>query len=190
MKHTPCGNCPFRKDVAAYIRPERGREIRASLERGEMFPCHKTVDYSNDSDGTVTADSTFCGGALALLEKDSVGGHGAMDNQMVRWLTRLPDIKHSITLDEIDKATVPDSWDEWFAHLGEDQDTGLEYCDAAGEDCENPCGYGGYGGISHNEDPPACDIQCYACGHSVCGACSRVGPEGETLCYGCNEENE
>lgn len=173
---TPCGNCPFRLDVEAYIRPARGREIRASLQQGGMFPCHKTVDYSGDGEGRITPASQFCSGALALMEKQG----GAHMNQMVRIQGRLG----LLDLDDLDpKAPVPDTWDEWFQHLGEEVSS-LGYCDVAGSDCSNPVGFGGGGTVMDNEDPPACspDNSCEVCGSVSCGACLDEDDICET-CY-------
>lgn len=183
MKHTPCGNCPFRKDVAAYIRPERGREIRASLQRGGMFPCHKTVDYDDSDDegeGRVTVESIFCGGALALMEKNG----GAYQNQMVRISSRLG----LLDIDEIDKDTVPDTWEEWFGHLGEEK-TDLEYCDVAEADCENACATMEGGQVVGAEELPACEESCPNCGNYYCGACSTTVAD-QVLCLNCAEDGE
>lgn len=68
----PCKHCPFRTDIAPFLRPERAREIADSLERGDDFPCHSTVDYGEDSDGQETADTgnaARCAGAMIICEK-------------------------------------------------------------------------------------------------------------------------
>jgi len=68
----PCGNCPFRSDIRAFLNPARAREIARSLDRGE-FPCHKTTvpgsGDNGDEDLVGTEDSQHCAGALILLEK-------------------------------------------------------------------------------------------------------------------------
>lgn len=67
----PCDKCPFRNDIRPFLQAGRVRQIEASLERG-TFPCHQTIDYSNDSeDGEplVPANAQHCAGALILLEK-------------------------------------------------------------------------------------------------------------------------
>jgi hypothetical protein len=67
------------------MHPRRKQEIARSLRGGSMFPCHKTVDYSNDDDdgeGRVTDKSKFCVGALLTMENQ--GGAGCMANQMAR----------------------------------------------------------------------------------------------------------
>ena len=67
----PCKKCPFRNDIKPYLRADRVKEIAQSLERSE-FPCHETVDYSDeDEDGcAVESNNTqHCAGALILLEK-------------------------------------------------------------------------------------------------------------------------
>lgn len=66
----PCKHCPFRTDIAPFLRPERAREIADSLDRGEDFLCHKTVDY-HDGDGCEIADTSSaasCAGAMIICE--------------------------------------------------------------------------------------------------------------------------
>jgi hypothetical protein len=68
---TPCASCPFRTDIPAYLTPERVREIKHSVLREQKdFPCHKTVDYSNDSAGRWVPERTKrCAGMTILCEK-------------------------------------------------------------------------------------------------------------------------
>jgi hypothetical protein len=68
--------------------PARKREIATALRRGGMFPCHKSVDYSNDDGGRTTRDSVWCAGALLTMENDPAGA-GAAENQLVRISQRL-----------------------------------------------------------------------------------------------------
>lgn len=68
---TPCANCPFRKDIRAYLTSRRVREIEHSLIQVE-FPCHKTTKH--DENGEYIQDfksehEIHCAGALILLEK-------------------------------------------------------------------------------------------------------------------------
>lgn len=75
MKFTmvrPCAHCPFRSDIPGYLHPERAKEIAASVvDRGEPFPCHETLAYSDDGDveRMTGPDSQHCAGALILNEK-------------------------------------------------------------------------------------------------------------------------
>lgn len=113
-KLTPCGNCPFRLDVPGYIRPERGQEIRAALLQGGTFPCHKTVDYSDEDEGDgprpMGRDERWCAGALITMEHTG----GCERNQMVRIASRLG----ILDLRELDMdAPVAKSWREWRDHL-------------------------------------------------------------------------
>ena len=78
----PCGKCPFRTDIPAFLTEDRVYEIGDSLVNGE-FPCHETVDYSEESwydeyadeDEDVepvyipTGDEKHCAGAMIMLEK-------------------------------------------------------------------------------------------------------------------------
>lgn len=67
----PCANCPFRTDVAPYLRPERITEIERSVIREQQdFPCHKTVDYSDGNEGRWERNrTTRCAGMTILCEK-------------------------------------------------------------------------------------------------------------------------
>ena len=78
----PCAKCPFRTDIPAYLRPERAQEIVNALVTSE-FPCHETIDYSDDSDGRETAKTAHCAGALIMLE------HMEQPSQMMRICERL-----------------------------------------------------------------------------------------------------
>lgn len=118
--YKPCPNCPFRVDSRGFITPERGEEIQASLERGGMFPCHKTVDYkgSTDGEGRVTANSVFCAGALIVMERS--WDHGAVENQAVRIAGRLG----LLDLDKLDMdAPVAEDFDAWIDWLEESETT-------------------------------------------------------------------
>jgi hypothetical protein len=83
---TPCDNCPFRRDVKPYIRPERVLEIEHSLERAE-FPCHKTTNREEDEEGNTSSSPSsgeiHCAGALILMEKEE------RSSQMMRIAERL-----------------------------------------------------------------------------------------------------
>ncbi|WP_137726375.1 hypothetical protein [Prescottella subtropica] len=68
----PCRDCPFRADRPTFLRPDRATEIADGLAAGQVFHCHKTVDYT-DTDGDSTTDtstSVFCAGALSVFEAD------------------------------------------------------------------------------------------------------------------------
>lgn len=90
----PCAKCPFRDDITPYLTEDRVYEIGYALENG-TFPCHETVDYSNESwyDGdeydedepyyVPTGDEKHCAGAMIMLEKME------MPSQMMRICERL-----------------------------------------------------------------------------------------------------
>lgn len=74
-----CKHCPFRTDVPNYLDRRRKEDIAASLERGEEFVCHKTVDYSDNDDVDNTAEnqdsqenSRACAGARSVAHKEGV----------------------------------------------------------------------------------------------------------------------
>lgn len=84
---SPCSSCPFRRDVPAFLHPQRAREIcDAILKHDETFACHKTVDYSEEGEpydpegegdillgnldeGRQTQETHHCAGALILAQK-------------------------------------------------------------------------------------------------------------------------
>lgn len=64
---TPCPLCPFRHDIAPYLRPARVREIERSLERAS-FDCHETTGVKGRR--SARGGRVFCAGALILMEKE------------------------------------------------------------------------------------------------------------------------
>jgi hypothetical protein len=95
MKFTmtaPCVKCPFRTDIEPFLRPQRVKEIVATLlDQQGTFQCHATVDYSKaDEDGEVEAivaahepNAQHCAGAMIMLE------HMNRPNQMMRICERI-----------------------------------------------------------------------------------------------------
>lgn len=67
---TPCKDCPFRKDIAFSLRPERAEEISQALLNDQSFVCHKTVDYENENEDKDRSKESFCAGALIILERE------------------------------------------------------------------------------------------------------------------------
>jgi len=65
---TPCGNCPFRKDVKPYLTKASVRQIDAALREGE-FPCHKTTEFDDNGERANGRKEMHCAGALILMEK-------------------------------------------------------------------------------------------------------------------------
>jgi hypothetical protein len=81
---TPCRDCPFRHDVPGFLSGERAEEIANDVLRGSgSFPCHKTLDYSEDFDGKETKNTQMCAGATIFAEHCEQGG------QMLRIAMRL-----------------------------------------------------------------------------------------------------
>lgn len=81
----PCGKCPFRTDVPAYLTRERAEEIIDGLVRGE-FLCHQTLDYDDlteDGEARETDHTHHCAGALIMLE------HAERPSQMMRICERI-----------------------------------------------------------------------------------------------------
>lgn len=73
----PCGDCPFRSDRPFHLRPDRVREILGNTRKGarrwwpaQSFPCHKTIEYTDD--GTVIPDTAQqCAGVMAILHREN-----------------------------------------------------------------------------------------------------------------------
>lgn len=192
----PCNNCPFRTDVAPYLRPKRAQEIAAALRSGGEFACHKTTVHVEDETGDdpLVDDPTrsrFCAGALATMEREGAS------NQMTRIAERLG-------MYEPDKLNATEqpvyaSLTDWVRSYQDiptvttDDGEVLEYehCGVVEQDCEDPAGYGGYGGAYENDDEPTCNPltdNCEGCGHLACGSCrseqwDRDGGQFCTVCY-------
>lgn len=80
----PCKDCPWRTDVPRYLDPKRYKEISEHLlDRGENFVCHKTVDYSDDSDTPCLDETRTCAGAMIWMQ------HQGKPNQMMQVMERL-----------------------------------------------------------------------------------------------------
>ena len=62
----PCDNCPLMDDGKKIrLSPERVKEIKQDLERGENFVCHKTI-YD---EGMEDSDRRMCYGAYRYLKR-------------------------------------------------------------------------------------------------------------------------
>ena len=172
---TPCSQCPFRSDKPFPLKYMRAKEIVSSLRGGGEFSCHKTTEE------TGSGNLAFCAGAAILLEKTEG------PNQMMRISERLG-IYDPSKLDM--DSPVYDSFHDFIKGVATkegdfpDESDELDYCGVADYNCTNPAGYGGGGGVSHNEDPPECSDECEACGSPMCDEC-RVS---STLCSLCGAE--
>lgn len=72
----PCKDCPFRNDKLhqkGWLGKERALEIYNGLINGDCFPCHKTHNYDDESEGSQFVHQEghqFCAGALIMLENE------------------------------------------------------------------------------------------------------------------------
>lgn len=196
-----CAKCPFRTDVEPYLRPGRAAEIADALHSGSEFSCHETTINVATADGDeVRADgprSRFCAGAMATM----LNGNEA--NQMMRVAMRLglfdPDALAARQL------PVHRSLAEWVRSYATDDvptvtlDDGTvltyEHCGVVGDDCEDPAGFGGYGGVRANTDPPTCNPvtdECAGCSALACESCRS--PEwngmGDQFCRTCYQPED
>lgn len=69
---SPCKDCPFRTDIAFFLRDGRRKEIADDLLHDKIFPCHKTTSGEWDEDTgqyASTGDEMQCAGALIVMLK-------------------------------------------------------------------------------------------------------------------------
>jgi hypothetical protein len=195
----PCPKCPFRRDVAPYLRPARAAQIARGIADGGEFPCHNTTvhNVTEDGDEVLVDDpqhSQFCAGALATMHASG------MPNQMLRIAQRMGMYDPA----QIERYAVPlvyGSLGEWAASFRDDVQYAVEdgvrvpfeHCGIVGEDCEDPAGYQGMG---HNPepgtlDPTDADNYCEDCGRAGCPACrSHLWDDDGRFCVTCINEEE
>lgn len=64
----PCRDCPFRNDRTTFLTAERAHDLRAGLRRGDIFYCHKTINY--DTGEADLSNARRCAGAAAVLRNE------------------------------------------------------------------------------------------------------------------------
>jgi hypothetical protein len=196
-RKAPCAKCPFRSDIETYLRPERAAEIADALRRGSEFSCHETTVPSADGEDLVRGPGNrFCAGALATLER------GGESNQLTRIAERLGVYEPEKL--KADEQPVYDSLTEWVrAHYDiptviDSDGTVREYehCGVVADDCEDPAGYGGFGGGSfENADEPTCnplEDECWSCGHTACVSCrsEQWDKDNGQYCVYCGDDED
>lgn len=69
----PCKHCPYRNDVAPFLTNSRAEELAYLAQNSfNSFPCHKTIDYDNES----LEESKMCAGFLTLMAVEGdIPGH-------------------------------------------------------------------------------------------------------------------
>lgn len=172
---SPCGKCPFRKDVPIYLLPDRREEIADEILAGRDFPCHATVDWDDDDEEgpvPVLSGSMTCAGAVKAV--DSAGG----SMQLVRIAERLGMADVDRTLDSSVEVWDLEDWprlamgstgDAPVWEVGDEN--GVETCGTVTEDCLAPAGFlMGSGGVQHGM--VAADGECVECGDPLCSACA------------------
>lgn len=69
----PCDACPFKRGTPLTLREGRVEEIVNNMlaSDGGAFPCHKTIEHSEDDDESFTElpNCKHCAGALIFAEK-------------------------------------------------------------------------------------------------------------------------
>lgn len=164
---TPCADCPFRCDVNRYLAPERAQEIMNESYEDSNFYCHKTVDYSGDSEGDIVNKSRVCAGYLLTMENEGRA------NQPTRIAERLG-LYDRAQLDP--EAPVYDSMQDWVRSYSPASNNGerddLEHCSVASPRCEDPAGFARGGEVFGNTNPPTCSSVCLACDAEVCAGCT------------------
>jgi hypothetical protein len=183
MKHTmstPCKHCPFRKNIAGYLRKERVVEIAHSVLRGETFPCHKITEEVENEDGNdmeATEDSQECAGAAIFAH------HNGMSSQMSRISERLRMPVAKLNLRSKVCKTVTEMVK---VHCGEDFEEG-ETCEVVNDGCLAPAGYMVGNGVAHGTE--FVTTTCDECGQYVCDNCSKT-VDGKRICDHCEENEE
>lgn len=182
MQHTmrtPCESCPFRTDVAAFLRAERVREIAASVLRGSSFPCHKTTSFEEDDEGDTFVvpgpGEVQCAGAEIFL------AHQGQSTQMARIAERLG--QRVATLDMA--APVFRSAGEMERAQDDYEEPEGDPCSVVNMGCEAPAGILIGGGVIDGTE--AAGFTCCSCYEPVCGSCSRETADGRE-CGRCAEE--
>jgi len=66
--YRPCPKCPFRTDIPAFLSRARARQIVGEIAQDRDFPCHATIDYTDDSNGKHTSDTKTCAGFAIMAE--------------------------------------------------------------------------------------------------------------------------
>jgi hypothetical protein len=184
----PCAKCPFRKDVPIYLRRGRRQEIAEALVEGGDFPCHATVDYSEDGEGTESGSggATCAGAAKAIM---AAGG----TTQLMRIAERLG----AADLDDV-AVRGAEVWDldDW-TRLAEGSTGDAPVWEVGGEDgevracctvddgCLAPAGFLSSSGAVVRGSEEA-DGECVECGEPLCSNCAD--PEG--LCSMCRDWSE
>lgn len=179
----PCARCPFRKDVPIYLRLERREEIARSLADGRDFPCHATVNHTEDEDGEYEADVTgskLCAGAMRSLML--AGG----SNQNLRIAERLGILDVDAVAEGAGAAvwSLPE-WTELAEGATEDNPETVdgETCSICEAGCLAPAGYLGAGG-GVVRGTVFVDTECAECGEPACTNCLSDGG----LCPWCDED--
>lgn len=99
----PCADCPFRSDKP-FRGLRRAPEIAESIEAGQEFYCHKTLDYT-DGEPEVVNRTRACAGAAIVVEN---GGHRPSQLRQITERLGLPTAP--LNMD----APVYDSLEDWL----------------------------------------------------------------------------
>ena len=184
----PCVGCPFsNREKAVGLGYERRAEIAASLERGEHFWCHETVDYAvEDDDGEVlpspSRGAVCCAGATVIAYRD--GGLPGYLRMCASFGSFNPDV-----LEADSAGMVPwDSFYEWretALEIGEEEreEEERETCDVVGPGCLAPAGWMDGGRVVHGDT--FVEDHCECCGAPMCEACTAE--ENPERCADCAE---
>ena len=170
----PCPKCPFRTDIAGYLRVERVRGIAESLFRGGTFSCHQTVDYEAEASerGRLGNSELQCAGSEIFL------AHQGISTQISRIEERLGMKVATLDMD----APVFRSLRDWEAAQPDYEEPG-ETCSVVDAGCEAPAGFMVGGGVVDGD--VYVDTCCAECGEPVCGSCQKDG-----VCNTCRETED
>lgn len=116
---TPCDSCPFVRSTGFILTPARVREIEDAV--GSGFPCHKTVDYSEDGPrarGAIDEREIHCAGSLVVQWRQYEGFDGVVSLALSYGWEGVPEGWRPETHLDLD-ADAFDSFDEMFETMCE-----------------------------------------------------------------------
>ncbi len=170
----PCVGCPFSiRDKAVGLGYARRAEIAESLERGEYFWCHETVDYDEydeDEDGDINPSpskgAVCCAGATVIAYRD--GGLPGYLRMCANFGSFNPDVLEADSAGMVPWSSFHE-WRETATEIGEDEEE-RETCAVVGPGCLAPAGWMDGSRIVHGDT--FVDDHCFACGEAMCTACA------------------
>lgn len=114
----PCECCPFRRGTAMRLTEGRVAEVVGGMlsTGGGEFPCHRTIEHTDDGGYREKEKAKHCAGALIFAEKNETA------TQMMRLCERLGMYDpEALMASQEAVASVFDDYDEALEHLTSEQ---------------------------------------------------------------------